>query len=70
MKNLLKIDFTEKYPVFQKTKFCLSKSQLIESIFRSIEKVKFSKPDLLPSSIDIQSMLDRSKLENFQFLDF
>ena len=70
MKNLLKIDSAKKFPVFQKTKFCLSKSQSIESIFRSIEKVKFSKPNLLLSSIDVQSMLDRSKLKKFQFLKF
>ena len=68
MKNLLKIDSAEEFLVFQK--FCFSESQSIESIFWSIEKVKFSKLDLLPSSINVQSMLDWSKLENFQFLDF
>ena len=68
MKNLLKIDSAEEFLVFQK--FCFSESQSIESIFWSIEKVKFSKLDLLPSSINVQSMLDWSKLENFQFLNF
>ena len=68
MKNILKIDSADEFLVFQK--FCFSESQLIESIFWSIENVKFSKLDLLPSSINVQLMLDWSKLENFQFLDF
>ena len=42
----------------------------IECVFLSIKNFTVSKHDLLHDSIDTWSILDRSKLENFQFLNF
>ena len=44
--------------------------QSIECDFRSIEKFHIFQVLLLPNSIGIRSMLNRSKLKNFQFLSF
>ena len=69
MKNLLKIDSIEKFPVFpkKKKKNCFFESRRLNLFFDQSKKVKFSKPDLLPSSIDVRLKLDWSKLKNFQF---
>ena len=42
----------------------------IECVFRPIENPLIFNHDFLPGSIGILSMLNRSKLENFQFLSF
>ena len=61
MKNLLKIDSIEKFPVFpkkKKKKNCFFESRRLNLFFDQSKKVKFSKPDLLPSSIDVRLKLD------------
>ena len=53
---------------FKKFKFLEFRS--IKCVFRPIENPLIFNHCSLPNSIGIQSMLDRSKLENFQFLSF
>ena len=49
-------------------KFSFPKFRLIESDFRSIENFQIFQVRPLPNSVGIRSMLDQSKLKNFQFL--
>ena len=51
----------------KKKKNCFFESRRLNLFFDQSKKVKFSKPDLLPSSIDVRLKLDWSKLKNFQF---